>query len=33
VAGCLAGDDTIFLAVREGRSAPELAKQLVELGE
>jgi transcriptional regulator of arginine metabolism len=33
VAGCIAGDDTIFLAVREGRAASDLAKQLVELGE
>lgn len=33
VAGCIAGDDTIFLAVRDGRSAPGLARQLVELGD
>jgi transcriptional regulator of arginine metabolism len=33
VAGCIAGDDTIFLAVRAGRSAADLARQLVELGE
>ena len=33
VARCIAGDDTIFLAVREGRSAVDLARQLVELGE
>jgi transcriptional regulator of arginine metabolism len=33
VAGCIAGDDTIFLAVREGRTASDLAQQLVELGE
>ena len=33
VAGCIAGDDTIFLAVREGSSAPELAQQLTDLGE
>ncbi|MGZ8739924.1 MAG: arginine repressor [Gaiellaceae bacterium] len=33
VAGCIAGDDTIFLAVREGGSAAELAQQLAELGE
>ncbi|HUQ21970.1 MAG TPA: hypothetical protein VM049_03055 [Gaiellaceae bacterium] len=28
VAGCIAGDDTIFLAVREGFAAGELADQL-----
>ena len=28
VAGCIAGDDTIFLAVREGFAAAELAEQL-----
>jgi transcriptional regulator of arginine metabolism len=28
VAGCIAGDDTIFLAAREGFSAAELADQL-----
>jgi transcriptional regulator of arginine metabolism len=28
VAGCIAGDDTIFLAAREGFSAAELAEQL-----
>ena len=33
VAGCIAGDDTIFLAVREGSSAAEVAQQLVDLGE
>ncbi len=33
VAGCIAGDDTIFLAVREGSAAAELAQQLVDLGE
>jgi transcriptional regulator of arginine metabolism len=33
VAGCIAGDDTIFLAVREGSSAVELAQQLADLGE
>ncbi|MGZ8697092.1 MAG: arginine repressor, partial [Gaiellaceae bacterium] len=33
VAGCIAGDDTIFLAVREGSSATELAQQLADLGE
>ncbi len=33
VAGCIAGDDTIFLAVRDGLSATDLARQLVQLGE
>jgi transcriptional regulator of arginine metabolism len=33
VAGCIAGDDTIFLAVRDGRAPAGLARQLVELGE
>jgi transcriptional regulator of arginine metabolism len=33
VAGCIAGDDTIFLAVREGSSAAELAQQLTDLSE
>ena len=33
VAGCIAGDDTIFLAVREGSSAAELAQELADLGE
>jgi transcriptional regulator of arginine metabolism len=33
VAGCIAGDDTIFLAVRDGRSAADVARHLVELGE
>ena len=33
VAGCIAGDDTIFLAVRDGRAASDLARHLVELGE
>ena len=33
VAGCIAGDDTIFLAVRDGRAATDLARHLVELGE
>ena len=33
VAGCIAGDDTIFLAVRDGRAPADLARQLVELGE
>ena len=33
VAGCIAGDDTIFLAVRDGRAPAELARRLVELGE
>jgi transcriptional regulator of arginine metabolism len=28
LAGCIAGDDTIFLAAREGFSAAELAEQL-----
>jgi transcriptional regulator of arginine metabolism len=28
VAGCIAGDDTIFLAPREGTTAPELVQQL-----
>ncbi|HUH14938.1 MAG TPA: hypothetical protein VML35_03535 [Gaiellaceae bacterium] len=28
VAGCIAGDDTIFLAAREGMSGAELAQQL-----
>ena len=28
LAGCIAGDDTIFLAAREGTSATELAEQL-----
>jgi transcriptional regulator of arginine metabolism len=28
IAGCIAGDDTIFLAAREGFSAAELAEQL-----
>ena len=28
VAGCIAGDDTIFVAPREGVAAPELAEQL-----
>ena len=28
VAGCIAGDDTIFVAPREGTSASELAEQL-----
>jgi transcriptional regulator of arginine metabolism len=28
VAGCIAGDDTIFLAPREGTTAPELVEQL-----
>ena len=28
VAGCIAGDDTIFLAAREGFAATELAEQL-----
>ena len=28
IAGCIAGDDTIFLAAREGYTAPELAEQL-----
>jgi transcriptional regulator of arginine metabolism len=28
VAGCIAGDDTIFLAAREGYTATELAEQL-----
>jgi transcriptional regulator of arginine metabolism len=28
IAGCLAGDDTIFLAAREGYTATELAEQL-----
>lgn len=28
VAGCIAGDDTIFLAAREGTSGVELAEQL-----
>lgn len=28
VAGCIAGDDTIFVAPREGSAAPELAEQL-----
>ena len=28
VAGCIAGDDTIFLAAREGVAAAELAEQL-----
>ena len=28
VAGCLAGDDTIFLAPREGTNAVELVEQL-----
>ena len=28
IAGCIAGDDTIFLAVREGFAAAELAEQL-----
>jgi transcriptional regulator of arginine metabolism len=28
VAGCIAGDDTIFLAAREGIAASELAEQL-----
>jgi transcriptional regulator of arginine metabolism len=28
VAGCIAGDDTIFLAAREGVAATELAEQL-----
>ena len=33
VAGCIAGDDTIFLAVRDGGSPADLAHKLVELGE
>jgi transcriptional regulator of arginine metabolism len=33
IAGCIAGDDTIFLAVRDGTSSAELARQLAELGE
>jgi arginine repressor len=33
VAGCIAGDDTIFLALRDGSSAAELAQQLTDLGE
>jgi transcriptional regulator of arginine metabolism len=28
VAGCIAGDDTIFLAAREGVTSTELAEQL-----
>ncbi len=28
IAGCIAGDDTIFLAAREGYTATELAEQL-----
>jgi transcriptional regulator of arginine metabolism len=28
IAGCIAGDDTIFLAAREGHSATEVAEQL-----
>jgi transcriptional regulator of arginine metabolism len=28
VAGCIAGDDTIFLAARDGTTAAELAEQL-----
>jgi transcriptional regulator of arginine metabolism len=28
IAGCIAGDDTIFLAAREGYTAEELAEQL-----
>jgi transcriptional regulator of arginine metabolism len=28
IAGCIAGDDTIFLAAREGFTAAELAEQL-----
>jgi transcriptional regulator of arginine metabolism len=28
IAGCIAGDDTIFLAAREGYAAAELAEQL-----
>ena len=28
IAGCIAGDDTIFVAPREGTSAAELAEQL-----
>ena len=28
IAGCIAGDDTIFLAAREGFAAAELAEQL-----
>ena len=28
VAGCIAGDDTIFLAAREGMTGAELADQL-----
>jgi transcriptional regulator of arginine metabolism len=31
IAGCIAGDDTIFLAVRDGRAASELAERLGEL--
>ncbi len=31
VAGCIAGDDTIFLAVREAGSAAELAQLLTDL--
>ena len=33
VAGCIAGDDTIFVAVHEGGSAAELAQQLTQLAE
>lgn len=33
VAGCIAGDDTIFLAVREGHKAAELAQRLAKLRE
>ena len=33
LAGCIAGDDTIFLAVRDDSSAAELAQQLTDLGE
>ena len=33
VAGCIAGDDTIFLAVRDGGSPAELTQRLHELSE
>jgi transcriptional regulator of arginine metabolism len=33
IAGCIAGDDTIFLALRDGSAPAELAQQLTALGE